>query len=123
MTCPFCNLPAERLLASDDLVFVILDKYPVTQGHTLVIPRRHVASYFDLTAGERLAIDGMLGKAKDALDEEHHPQGYNIGINVGCAAGQTIDHVHVHLIPRYEGDMKNPRGGVRGVIPEKQKYP
>jgi len=123
MACPFCSITPERILASDELVFCILDKYPVTEGHTLVIPRRHVANFFDLTEDEGRAVARMLNKAKASLEEQYCPQGYNVGVNVGRVAGQTIDHVHVHLIPRYEGDMENPRGGVRGVIPKKQKYP
>ncbi|HPQ81734.1 MAG TPA: HIT family protein [bacterium] len=123
MPCPFCNIQPERIVASDELVFCILDRYPVTEGHALVMPRRHVANFFDLTAQEGLALAGMIKKAKAFLDERFKPQGYNVGVNVGRAAGQTIDHVHVHLIPRYDGDMENPRGGVRGVIPKKQKYP
>ena len=122
MSCPFCNLAEERIVADDDLVLAIRDKYPVSPGHTLIIPRRHVEDYFELTAEEYAAMHAMLLKLKKALEEELKPQGFNVGVNVGRAAGQTIDHVHLHLIPRFEGDMSDPRGGVRGVIPEKQKY-
>ena len=122
MSCPFCNLAEERIVADDDLVLAIRDKYPVSPGHTLIIPRRHVEDYFELTAEEYAAMHAMLLKLKKALEEELKPQGFNVGVNVGRTAGQTIDHVHLHLIPRFEGDMSNPRGGVRGVIPEKQKY-
>lgn len=90
---------------------------------TLIIPKRHVASYFDLTNHEREAMNVMLQYVKQKIDERYHPDGYNVGINVNEAAGQSIFHVHMHLISRYKGDVKNPKGGVRGVIPEKQQYP
>ncbi|MCQ6277065.1 HIT family protein [Bacillus sp. V3B] len=88
----------------------------------LIIPKRHVEQYFHLTVQERNAIDQLLFEGKKMIDEQDQPDGYNIGINCGEAAGQTIFHVHVHLIPRFRGDMEDPRGGVRGVIPEKQRY-
>jgi diadenosine tetraphosphate (Ap4A) HIT family hydrolase len=123
MACPFCNVSEDRIVASDGLVMAIEDKYPVSRGHTLIVARRHVASYFELTDEEHGAMHAMLLRVKGMLDEDLGPQGYNIGVNAGRAAGQTIDHVHMHLIPRYEGDMPDPRGGVRGVIPGRQKYP
>ena len=123
MSCNFCKISESRIVSSDDLVVVIRDRYPVSPGHTLIIPRRHVADYFELTEEEHAAMHAMLLKSKKALGEEFKPQGFNVGVNIGRAAGQTIDHVHMHLIPRYDGDMADPRGGVRGVIPEKQKYP
>ena len=98
------------------------DKYPVSSGHMLIIPKRHVANFFDTTLEEKLAIFEIIDQCKRKLDEERSPDGYNIGINCGKAAGQTIFHVHVHLIPRYEGDLDNPQGGVRGVIPDKRVY-
>lgn len=101
---------------------VIRDCYPVSHGHTLLIPKRHTGSFFDLSAPERDDLLGLLDRAKLALDEEFQPQGYNIGINDGAAAGQTVHHVHVHLIPRFDGDLPDPRGGVRWVIPDKAKY-
>lgn len=122
MPCPFCEISSERVVFEDKLTICIRDKYPVTKGHSLIITRRHVESFFDLTREERFSVDAMLFRAKEELDSEFAPSGYNIGVNIGRAAGQTIGHVHVHLIPRYEGDMKDPRGGVRGVIPEKQGY-
>lgn len=122
MTCPFCNIREDRIITSDELVYGIRDKYPVSPGHTLIITRRHVSDYFELTDDERRAMQAMLMKMKGMLDAELNPQGYNIGINVGRSAGQTIDHAHLHLIPRFEGDMPDPKGGVHGVIPEKQKY-
>lgn len=121
--CPFCGAEAERRsVARSALAFALRDAYPVTPGHTLIIPRRHVADFFALTAEEREACLSLLDKMKATLDREFSPDGYNVGINVGEAAGQTVPHVHIHLIPRYAGDVPDARGGVRGVIPEKQKY-
>lgn len=122
MTCPFCTLPPERIIASNEHAVVVRDGFPVSHGHTLVIPKRHVASYFDVTAEERAAMLSLLNDAKAVLDSEFQPAGYNIGINDGPAAGQTVPHLHMHLIPRYLGDLSDPRGGVRWVIPEKADY-
>ncbi len=121
MTCPFCG-DGLNILRENELAYAIYDKYPVSRGHILIIPKRHVSSYFDTTPEERRAMEALLDECKTFLDETHSPDGYNIGINVGQAAGQTIFHVHLHLIPRYEGDLDDPRGGVRGVIPEKRIY-
>lgn len=122
MSCVFCTLPAERIVDQNDLAIVIRDGFPVSSGHTLIIPRRHVASYFEITPDERLAMLSLLERTKSALDKEFSPDGYNIGVNDGQAAGQTVMHLHMHLIPRYEGDLPDPRGGVRWVIPEKADY-
>lgn len=118
--CPFCH--PDRMLFEDDLAYAITDKFPVNPGHLLIIPKRHVADFFQTTGAERTALLALLDQAKFYLDDKLAPAGYNIGINVGEVAGQTIPHVHLHLIPRYKGDMKNPRGGVRGVIPARQSY-
>jgi diadenosine tetraphosphate (Ap4A) HIT family hydrolase len=88
----------------------------------LIIPYRHVADYFETTVEEKAAIAEMIDRAREWVRQEHAPDGFNIGVNCGAAAGQSVMHVHIHLIPRYAGDMENPRGGVRGVIPDKQKY-
>ncbi len=121
--CPFCHLsPKVEVILESELCLAFFDGFPVSPGHALIIPRRHVASYFDLTDQERQEMLQMLLKVKGILDERFRPEGYNIGVNVGEAAGQSIFHVHMHLIPRYRGDVENPRGGVRGVIPSKQKY-
>ena len=120
--CPFCALPAERVLFRNAAAVAVRDAYPVTPGHTLVIPRRHVASFFDATPLEREAMLALLDVAKQQLQAEFGPAGYNIGINDGAAAGQTIGHLHMHLIPRYPGDRPDPRGGVRWVIPDKADY-
>ena len=120
--CPFCTLPPERVKVRDGFALAFRDAFPVSPGHTLVIPVRHVASFFDITPSERAAMFGMLEAAKQRLDSEFGPAGYNIGINDGAAAGQTVGHLHIHLIPRYAGDQPDPRGGVRWVIPEKADY-
>jgi diadenosine tetraphosphate (Ap4A) HIT family hydrolase len=100
----------------------VRDAYPVTPGHTLVIPMRHVTSFFDATSSERESLLELLDTAKQQLQSQFGPSGYNIGINDGSVAGQTIDHLHIHLIPRYLGDRPDPRGGVRWVIPDKADY-
>lgn len=120
--CPFCTLPAERMVLRGTHGVVIRDGFPISPGHTLVIPHRHVGSFFDLSADERADLFGLLDAAKKAVDAEFKPQGYNIGINDGPVAGQTVPHLHIHLIPRYEGDQADPRGGVRWVIPQKADY-
>lgn len=118
--CPFC-LPAGALLENESAL-VIRDRFPASPGHLLILPRRHVADWFETTARERLAMFDLADAAKDWLDGEFQPDGFNLGVNVGEVAGQTIFHVHLHLIPRYRGDVPAPRGGVRGVIPAKQNY-
>jgi diadenosine tetraphosphate (Ap4A) HIT family hydrolase len=120
--CPFCSLPPERVLASNALAFVIRDGYPVSPGHTLIIPRRHVGSFFEISEEERAAMLALLDGQKRALDAEYSPAGYNVGINDGAAAGQTVPHLHIHVIPRFAGDLPDPRGGVRWVMPHKAKY-
>jgi diadenosine tetraphosphate (Ap4A) HIT family hydrolase len=120
--CPFCTLPLERIIDSNDLALVIRDGYPVSPGHTLVIPKRHIGSWFEISQAEQQALLDLLAKAKAVLETESMPDGYNIGINDGPSAGQTVPHLHMHLIPRYKGDQEDPRGGVRWIIPEKAKY-
>jgi len=120
--CPFCTVDEERVVLHNTWGFVIRDAYPVSPGHTLVIPRRHTGSFFALMPEEREALMTLLTHARLALESAFRPDGYNIGINDGLAAGQTVFHLHLHLIPRYQGDRPDPRGGVRWVIPEKAKY-
>jgi len=120
--CPFCSLPAERFVLESAYAVVIRDAFPVSPGHTLIIPRRHVASFFEVTEAERAELMSLLAAARDDLDREFRPAGYNIGINDGAAAGQTVPHLHVHLIPRFAGDREDPRGGVRWVLPDKAVY-
>jgi diadenosine tetraphosphate (Ap4A) HIT family hydrolase len=117
--CPFCDETSYE--SEGDLTFTKTDSYPVSKGHTLVIPKRHIASYFECTDNERLELWSLVEQVKTELEDTFAPDGFNIGINVGEAAGQTVPHMHIHVIPRYSGDMDDPRGGVRGVIPNKQK--
>lgn len=119
----FCTLQADRLIASNALAFAIRDSYPVTQLHTLVIPRRHAATFFDLFEPERRAINQLLdGLRVEIMKKDALVTGFNIGTNNGDTAGQTIGHAHVHLIPRRQGDVEDPTGGVRGVIPGRAAY-
>jgi diadenosine tetraphosphate (Ap4A) HIT family hydrolase len=121
--CPFCIVRAGKLLAENSLAFLIADGVPVTEGHLLAIPRRHVADYFDLHQPERNALQRLLDEGRKLVGAKHPDvSGFNVGINCGEAAGQTIFHCHVHLIPRRVGDVANPRGGVRAVIAGKQDY-
>lgn len=121
--CPFCKAESTReIIASSLLSIAFFDGFPVSPGHALIIPKRHVSSFFDLSQEERQDLLNLADSVKQIVEERYHPDGYNIGVNVGEAAGQSIFHVHMHLIPRYQGDVPNPRGGVRGVIPDKQNY-
>lgn len=120
--CPFCELPADRMIAANPLAMVIRDGFPVSNGHTLIIPKRHVGSFFEITREERHSLFELMDEAKQAIDLEHHPAAYNIGINDGPAAGQTVPHLHIHLIPRYTNDESDPRGGIRKIFPKKAKY-
>jgi diadenosine tetraphosphate (Ap4A) HIT family hydrolase len=120
--CSFCTLPTDRIISESDYTLTIRDGYPVSEGHTLIMPKRHVQSFFELKAIEKAAVLKALDEAKESLDKEFSPDGYNIGINDGEAAGQTVMHLHVHLIPRYKGDTEDPRGGVRHIFPKKAKY-
>jgi len=116
---PFLEKP--RLLESE-VGFVIYDGFPVSEGHCLVVPHRVYANYFDSTKEEIVGLQALAVEAQKLLREKFSPDGFNVGINCGEAAGQTVPHMHIHVIPRYKGDMDDPRGGVRGVIPSKQKY-
>ncbi|MCF7932295.1 MAG: HIT family protein [Acholeplasmataceae bacterium] len=122
--CVFCIVYREKdkVIMENEHAFAMYDGFPVNKGHTLIITNRHVSSFFDLSTEERLSINLLIEDMKTVLDNTYHPDGYNIGVNIGEAAGQTIDHCHIHLIPRYQGDVSHPRGGVRGVIPSKQSY-
>lgn len=122
MNCPFCTLPKERIILSNSLGLVIRDGYPISPGHTLITPHRHIGSFFEINSDERDSLLALLEESKRRLDKEFQPDGYNIGINDGPSAGQTVAHLHIHLIPRYKGDQEDPRGGVRWIIPEKAKY-
>jgi diadenosine tetraphosphate (Ap4A) HIT family hydrolase len=119
--CLFCKDP-RGVSIQHELAYSARDSYPVSPGHTLVIPRRHVASFFDLTPEEITACMHLIQEEKKHLDEAFKPDGYNIGVNVGPAAGQSVFHVHIHIIPRYTGDVEKPQGGVRHVLPQKAYY-
>ena len=118
--CPFCELSRDRIVASNEHALAFRDGFPVTEFHTLVIPRKHIETYFDLSAAERHSIHGLLELChSEIMARDSKVEGFNIGWNCGRAAGQTVFHCHVHLIPRRVGDVDNPRGGVRGLIPGK----
>ncbi len=121
--CLFCNKKKQKIIFSSELLFVVRDSYPVTKLHTLIIPHRHVSNFFDLNDKEFNDLNKILkSQRKSLLDLDKEISGFNVGVNAGKDAGQSIMHCHIHLIPRRKGDIKNPRGGVRGVIPSKQKY-
>ena len=120
--CPFCVLDPARILAEDELTVVYKDGFPVSPGHTVIIPRRHFATLFEATEAEQAALLKAIFACKRILDERHGPDGYNIGINHGAAGGQSVPHLHIHVIPRYEGDREDPKGGVRWVLPDKANY-
>ena len=118
--CPFCR--NRNIVVENELAYADYDTYPASPGHCLVITRRHVAEYFQATAEEKAAIWALVDEMKPIIDAEYQPDAYNVGVNIGKTAGQSVPHVHIHLIPRYKGDVENPQGGVRGVIPHRQKY-
>ena len=121
--CLFCNKAKQKIVYSSKLIFVVRDSYPVTKHHTLIIPHRHVSDFFDLNDDEFIELNQILKEQrKSLLNLDKEITGFNVGVNAGSDAGQSIMHCHIHLIPRRKGDIKNPRGGVRGVIPSKQKY-
>jgi superfamily II DNA or RNA helicase/diadenosine tetraphosphate (Ap4A) HIT family hydrolase len=120
--CPFCPPDAARVILERPLALALWDGFPVTPGHALIIPRRHTPSLFELTPAESAELFAAIPDVRRIIDERHRPQGYNIGVNVGAAAGQTVPHIHLHVIPRYDGDVPDPRGGVRRVIPSKANY-
>ena len=120
--CPFCQIPDADVIGENDLALAFYDRYPISPGHTLIIPKRHVASFFSLNREEIWMLNELSLSCKTILQDTYHPTGFNLGVNVGRDAGQSVFHCHVHLIPRYQGDVTNPLGGVRGVIPGKQHY-
>ncbi|MBC7963616.1 MAG: HIT family protein [Steroidobacteraceae bacterium] len=144
-SCPFCNPDNTKVVIANDHAIAMNDGYPVTPGHTLILPKRHIASFFEATREEQAAMFELLAEMRERLkslptslsereETNHHqsrsekvesfsvPDGFNIGINDGAAAGQTVMHLHIHLIPRYSGDTEDPRGGVRWIMPEKAPY-
>ena len=121
--CIFCKIRKEELQLENQLAYSSTDSYPVSEFHSLIVPKRHVETYFDLTKEEILACNDLILKTKEKiLKQDSSVNGFNIGINTGKSAGQSIMHCHIHLIPRREGDVENPQGGVRSVIPNKQHY-
>ncbi len=120
--CPFCNPFEARFICESAIAYAIYDKYPVSEGHALIIPKRHIPDYFELAFREQQALILMLNFVKDAIKSSFQVNDFNVGINIGNVAGQTIPHVHIHLIPRREGDVKLPIGGIRNIFPDKADY-
>ena len=120
--CPFCNPDITGVILVNAHAIAIYDGFPVSPDHCLIIPKRHIASFFDATREEQTALLDLLAEMQEVLVKERNPDGFNIGINDGPAAGQTVMHLHIHLIPRYAGDQSDPRGGVRWIFPEKAPY-
>lgn len=121
--CVFCNPDSQReLILESSTVYAMFDKFPVSNGHSLIIPKKHCADYFELTFKEQSACWIMLNKVEEIVKKKFNPDGFNVGINIHESAGQTVAHVHIHLIPRYKGDVPEPRGGIRAVTPEKKNY-
>ena len=120
--CLFCYPKPEEIIAETKHAVLITDSFPVSKGHCLIIPRRHIETYFECTDIENREFRELTLIAKKHLDEKYSPDGYNIGCNNGLSAGQSVFHLHIHIIPRYKGDVENPKGGVRWVVPEKSQY-
>lgn len=121
-TCPFCQSPSGSVFYETSLVQALWDGFPVSPGHALIVPRRHVARWSEATPDERQELTSAIAEVQRIVQDLHHPAGFNVGFNDGPAAGQTVSHLHIHVIPRYEGDVPDPRGGIRLVIPEKARY-
>jgi ATP adenylyltransferase len=121
MKCPFCN-PDREIIAENEHALAILDDYPISPGHALVIPRRHTQTIFDLNDAEYAGCFDLAREVKGVLEEKHFTDAFNIGVNCGDVAGQTVEHAHIHVIPRYPDDVDDPRGGVRHIIPDKGYY-
>ena len=117
--CLFCdrNSSENQLIVENDFCYARWDNFPVSKGHVEIIPKQHIESLFDLKVPELAMLFSLLSKTKDLIQEKYNPDGYNVGVNEGEAAGRTINHLHIHLIPRYSGDVANPRGGIRNIIP------
>ena len=122
--CIFCNnfMRNKERIAENDSCVAFFDEFPVNDGHVLIISKRHASTFFDLTKAEQYDMIVLLDDCKKIIDIAYKPEGYNVGMNCGTVAGQSVMHVHMHLIPRYSGDVENPRGGVRGVIPNRKSY-
>jgi diadenosine tetraphosphate (Ap4A) HIT family hydrolase len=123
MACVFCDrLTAGDLVAETALAAAFADAFPVSPGHTLIVPRRHESDFLTLTSAEQAAVWSLVEPVRRVLEPRHRPDGYTIGVNAGAAAGQTVAHAHLHLIPRYAGDVEDPRGGIRWIIPARARY-
>lgn len=122
MNCIFCNIDKTRIVAENETAVAIYDGFPVNEGHMLIIPKQHIKDYFETCEQDKVGLWKLVDECKEIVDKKFKPDGYNIGINCGEVAGQSVMHLHIHLIPRYNGDIENPKGGVRGVIPEKRIY-
>ena len=123
MDCKFCEIiKNKQFLIENDLAVAFYDSYPVSDGHALIIPKRHAETYFDLSEEEIKAMLSLSKEMKKIIDDKYHPDGYNVGFNVNIAGGQTVFHAHMHIIPRYKGDIENPRGGIRKIIKTKTNY-
>lgn len=120
--CPFCEIAPENIWFQNETGVVLWDGFPVSQGHSLVVPHQHVASLFDLEPELQSKLWRLVTETRERLQEKFQPDGYNIGLNDGVAAGQTVMHAHIHVIPRWENDVPDPRGGVRWIIPDKANY-
>ena len=121
--CLFCNIKESGLVEENELAYASYDSYPVSELHCLIIPKRHIKNYFELTNDEVIACNDLIKKIKEKIEsKDSSVKGFNVGVNAGKIAGQSILHCHIHLIPRREGDVENPQGGVRSVIPQKQHY-
>lgn len=124
MSCVFCDIIDNKkdIIVENELSVAFYDSFPVSDGHTLIIPKRHIETYFDLTKEEIASMFELSNKVKALLEEKYHPDGYNVGFNVGVVGGQSVMHCHMHVIPRYKGDQENPRGGIRKVVKNKTNY-
>ena len=120
--CPFCDPDSDQVWLENDIGMAMWDVFPVSEGHTVVVPRRHVTSIYELSSDDQAALWRLVAQARQRLQDDLHPDGFNVGLNDGEAAGQTVLHAHIHVIPRYGGDVADPRGGVRWVLPDKARY-
>lgn len=120
--CLFCDKEKSNILIENDFCYARTDNFPVSKGHIEIVPKNHIVSFFNLNNNELIKIYDLLNKTKKIIDKKYKPDSYNIGINEGEAAGRTINHLHIHLIPRYKGDVKNSQGGVRNIIPKKRNF-
>ena len=120
--CPFCTPDPARVFFQGKTVFALWDAFPLNDGHALIVPHRHIGSWFEATAGEQAEMLEAVSVVRKEIEGSRSPDGYNVGMNLGAAAGQTVSHLHLHVIPRYDGDVADPRGGIRWVIPERAPY-